>query len=143
MNKLHKFLNLVLFFATCIFLGVCVIVYFKKTGEVELASKKPESAQLSPEELVNKYLKDGQSKVQTDQINSLQTLKKTTPEPEVAKKNKEVRIEDIPESQQIAKLPDKKELSLTEKFDEKAYDEQLRQAQSAQAKKDKLFCVWA
>ncbi len=134
MKAIHKFLNLILFFAFSIFVGVSVFIYYKKTGEIQFASKAPSKVKLTPEELVNKYLKEGQEKVQTQQINSILTLKNTTPE--TAKKEKEIRIEDIPVDQQIAKNIKAPEQSLTEKFDTQAYDEQLEGAQSAQAKKE-------
>ena len=132
---LNQFLNYILFFTGTACVGIFGYVYFNKTNSVPAAKPAVKQSQLTPDELVNKYLKQTQTDLQRQQQSSVRIIKNQIIE---AAKNveKEISPDTIPIELQIAKdnsyAIDK---TLTETFDQRSYESQMLKIQSEQAKK--------
>jgi glutamine cyclotransferase len=139
MKWINKFLNTILFFAVTICVGVFGYIYFQKTSAPKnLKVSESVHSSLSPEELVNKYMQESSSELQRQKLESANKIKSTTIPIEISKlKEKEINPSDIPIEQQIAKdtASVSPQTTLTEDFNQKSWQSQVQNIQSAEEKK--------
>lgn len=138
---INKFLNYILFFTVAISLGVFGYIYYSQKEKKRIEQeKKIASQQPSPEELVNKYLKQGSKELQQQQIESMAKITSNL----VDEKHNKIPVKEIPPDQipiemQIAKDKSNSsasEQSLTEEFNQKYFQSQVDQVADEQARKE-------
>lgn len=142
MKWANKFINYILFFSFCICIGIFSYVYFLKSNqniskaEVESLKKIPD-ATVSPEDLVNKYMKQGALALQKQKFNSVNKINSKVIDADLVKNQiKEVDPSKIPIELQIKKndpVSDRGQ-NLTDEFNIKAYKAQIKSATDSQAK---------
>lgn len=141
MKWINKFLNYILFFTVAISVGVFGYIYYSQKEKKRIEQeKKIASQQPTPEELVNKYLKQGSVELRQQQIESMAKIKSNLID---EKKNKvvvkEIPPDQIPIEMQIAKDKSNSspnEQSLTEEFNQKYFQSQVDQVADEQARKE-------
>lgn len=141
MKWINQFLNFILFFTVTACIGIFGYIYLEKIKNTE--SEKNISTLAtpqSPEDLVNKYMKETQTNLKKQEHESIYKIQSMNIQNEVIKQknNKEAASSsEIPIEQQIAKSDlTNANQTLTENFDQKFYESQVLRIQDEQAKKD-------
>ncbi len=134
MKWINQFLNYILFVVIAICLGIFGSIYFEKSNQNEKSVQK----KLSPDDLVNKYMKQAQADIAKQERDSVNKIKSTLSQNKLPQtKSKDISMSDIPVEKQIAKDNSMAgDQSLTETFDRKSYESQAYQIEDQQAKKE-------
>jgi len=138
---INKFLNYILFFSFAACISIFGYVYYSYTTQKQIELKRiVDSKKPTPDELVNKYLKQGSLELNRQKLESLNKIRSNVIDDSVAKtKMKEVSPEAIPIEMQIAKdksISTSNGQGLSDEFNQKYNQYLTNQIADAQYRKE-------
>lgn len=140
-NWINKFLNYILFFSFAACISIFGYVYYSYSTQKKIEMQRiVDSKKPTPDELVNKYLKQGSLELNRQKLESLNKIRSNVIDNSAAKtKTKEIPPEAIPIEMQIAKdksNSSSKSQGLSEQFNEKYIQYQTAQIADEQSRKE-------
>ncbi len=141
MKWINKFLNYILFFSFAACISIFGYIYHSYSAQKKIEMQKiVDSKKPTPDELVNKYLKQGSLDLNRQKLESLNKIRSNEIDESLTKsKAKEISPEDIPIEMQIAKDKSNSATSgqgLSDEFNQKYNQYQIEKIADEQSRKE-------